>query len=212
MIRGVRTNPSGRIRKATARVTQPITPCCQVPGPPSPQIKYDVSSYSSKLMSGKGLQRSASSLLCRMAQSQESQLREEPCSLLHGKAKQTQGLPFSHSKRRGRMAGWVWAPSPPQALPHQVTQAPLPEPTCTPLAAVGCARAISAGLGSSCQSGRQWLDHTHYICVSVICNWCQLVACGVDPISKAPAVGCSRGEQYVLPVRGGFGGGMHVYC
>lgn len=119
-----------------------------------------------------------------MARSQQSQLREKPCSLLHTKAKQTQGLPFSHLKRRGRMLGWVWAPSPPQALPHQVTQVPLPEPTCTPLAVVGCARAISAGLCSSCRSGRQWLDHTHYICVSGY--RCQLAACGVDPISKAP--------------------------
>lgn len=92
-------------------------------------------------------------------------------------------LLFSHLKRRGTVvAGFEHHHS----LKLFLTRSPgaLSEPTCTPLADLGCVKVTSEGLCFHRHSGRQWLDHTHYVCVSVY--WGQLVACVVDPISKAP--------------------------
>ena len=118
---------------------------------------------------------------------------ENPRSLPPPKAIQVQPalLSFSHLKK-GQDGAWVWALWQRHTLPHQITQVPLPEPIHTPLAAVGCARAISEGL---CPVAivEEWLDHTHYICVSVHC--CQLAACVVDPISKAPDSQLHQGRE-----------------
>lgn len=129
------------------------------------------------------------SLLCR-----KRGAHEKLCSLPPTQAIQVQSaqLSFSHLKK-GQDGAWVWAPWQRHTLPHQITQVPLPEPIHTPLAAVGCARAISEGLCPGCHSGREWLDHTHYICVSV--HWCQLAACVVDPISKAPDSQLHQGRE-----------------
>lgn len=70
---------------------------------------------------------------------------------------------------------------------------PLPEPIHAPLAAVGCARVISEGWCPKCYSGRQWLDHIHYICASEY--WNQLAAYVVDPVSKAPGSQLHHGRE-----------------
>lgn len=105
---------------------------------------------------------------------------------------QSTQLPFSHSKRRGKMA-LRFGHHDNVTLLHWIMWVPLPEPMHTSLVAVDCARVISQGLCPSCHSGREWLDHTHYICVSVC--WCQVAACVVDPISKAPGSQLHQGRE-----------------
>lgn len=66
---------------------------------------------------------------------------------------------------------------------------------------------ISKGLCPGCHSGKKWLDHTHYICVSV--PWCQVAACVVDPISRVPGSQLhQRREKCILPVGGRLRGRM----
>ena len=118
---------------------------------------------------------------------------------------QSAQLPFSHLKRRGKMAP-RFGQHDNVILPHWIMWVPFPEPMHTSLDAVDCARVISQGLYPGCHNGREWLDHTHYICVSVC--WCQVAACVVDPISKAPGSQLHQGEKNVLLIGGRVRGRM----
>lgn len=152
--------------------------------PPSLKIEYDLSSAAANSCLAKSLGKMREQLaLQESMEPAATGVHKKPCSLLHTNAVQMQVLPFSHLKRRGIVvAGFETIIASSSSSPGYTGA--LSEPTCTPMADLGCVRVISEGLCFSCHSGRQWLDHTHYICVSVY--WCQIVACAVDPISKAP--------------------------
>lgn len=161
-----------------ASVTQPIASCSQMqaPMPPPPRTQCGLSSCSSKFMPGTELgkdQRAA----CSSGEHDANSRRSPGESPLPTKAIPTRGLPSLHLKRRGERAAGFGRHAQSSSSRH-------PEPIRTPLAAAGRARATWEGLRPDRHSGRRWLDHTHYVCVSV--RWRRSAARVVDPVSKAP--------------------------
>lgn len=171
-----------------ASVTQPIASCCQMqaPMPPPPRTQCGLSSCSSKFMPGTELgkdQRAA----CSSGEHDANSRRSPGESPLPTKAIPTRGLPSLHLKRRGERAAGFGRHAQSSSSRH-------PEPIRTPLAAAGRARATWEGLRPDRHSGRRWLDHTHYVCVSV--RWRRSAARVVDPVSKAPGRSAAPGEGH----------------
>lgn len=175
-------------------MTQSIIPCCpkQGPGPPSPKIKYGLSSCSSKFIFGGELRKDRSELSVKHVILQDStgprvtRALENPPLYLTPKQPKYR-VSFSAifpPEEPGKMA----AGSGPyhHLLLLVLTRShgcPSPEAMHTALAAAPVL-IILEGVGPDRHNGREWPDHTHDVCVSA--DQCQLAACVVDPVSQAP--------------------------
>lgn len=131
-------------------MTQSIIPCCpkQGPGPPSPKIKYGLSSCSSKFIFGGEFRKDRSELSVKHVILQDStgprvtRARENPPLYLTPKQPKYR-VSFSAifpPEEPGKDGSGVWAlppPSPPR--PHQITRMPIARGHAHSIGGRGCA-------------------------------------------------------------------------